>query len=391
MLKTIRKIKREVDEKEGFSCGRHACVSHYQCRNISIGCFCLECQAALSGAGQGEALGVLETYVRNSAAIVSTLREDWRSSRHLPIVLRMRAIGAGLHQLEGGAVAGVEELSVLREIAGRPVLGGNEAGDIVGAVGWLLRELEADEASRLEDVVDAERSTVKVSEVLSLVVIDPEIECGQPTVRGTRIRVGVLAESFSAGVSIAQLAREFFLAEDVVSKAIEWYRTHAPKASIGKSGWLARDGWHAAIWKTSREAVAAPSGTMAGVAKLSRDERSAETGDRWDPDTEARRVLSMAARAAVSEAIGRAADGFVGPEGVLAGRGRVIAQAYGDRLAELVPTPEENAHLRRVRSIIQSLHQREPGRWGDSLESCILALDKVIGDRRVRPPARGVP
>lgn len=40
--------------------------------------------------------------------------------------------------------------------------------------------------------------------------------------------------------------------------------------------------------------------------------------------------------------------------------------------------PEEWADLRRVRSIIEHLHHRQWGQWGDPLDSCIKALTKVI-------------
>jgi hypothetical protein len=41
-------------------------------------------------------------------------------------------------------------------------------------------------------------------------------------------------------------------------------------------------------------------------------------------------------------------------------------------------SPADGAELRRVRAIIQRLHHREHGEWGDPLDGCLQALSKAI-------------
>ncbi len=48
-------------------------------------------------------------------------------------------------------------------------------------------------------------------------------------------------------------------------------------------------------------------------------------------------------------------------------------------------TDMDRANLRRVRAIIHRLHHRERGQWGDPLDECLAALDKVIESPSSRP------
>jgi uncharacterized protein (DUF433 family) len=54
------------------------------------------------------------------------------------------------------------------------------------------------------------------------VVIDPEIQFGAPTIKGTRINVANLVEEFESGDSIGTLAKIYNLREEEINDAIEF-------------------------------------------------------------------------------------------------------------------------------------------------------------------------
>lgn len=54
-------------------------------------------------------------------------------------------------------------------------------------------------------------------------MLDPRICFGRPTIRGTRIKVEIVADMAQAGESIRAIAREFSVTERQAREAIAWW------------------------------------------------------------------------------------------------------------------------------------------------------------------------
>jgi uncharacterized protein (DUF433 family) len=59
-----------------------------------------------------------------------------------------------------------------------------------------------------------------------LVEVKPEVQSGAPVLRGTRLPVNAIVDNFDYGVSAAEIAEQFEVAQDSVEMILTYAKSH---------------------------------------------------------------------------------------------------------------------------------------------------------------------